>query len=360
MTLRAIDISEQDPVQRVDPGPAPRMDWLPVVELVVDDTYQRALAKSNWRVIREIAAAFSWSKFTPVIVSGLPDGRWSVIDGQHRVHAAALAGHDRVPAMISPASPAEQAAAFAAINSQRVNITIFHLFKAGLASGEAWAIDGDAAVSAAGCTLMRYPVSAATRKARQVFVLGAVRDHVRAGRRRLITAALAAITSSRAADEVDCYRSNVLAPWLAELADLSAVRRLPDADWLRGFVEDVGLVETCSNVEALRARPGLMRASGYKLARLALREKLKGYPGPRPAARVNAPRCAAPADQAGRTTIKRPAPPMAPTRHGDWTEDRDELIMASGGRYSELARLAETWGVTLQAVQSRWHRVRAT
>lgn len=45
-----------------------------------------------------------------------------------------------------------------------------------------------------------------------------------------------------------------------------------------------------------------------------------------------------------------------------WTPDRDAALAAvvrDGGGYSELARLADAWGLRMVDVQTRYHRVRA-
>ena len=42
-----------------------------------------------------------------------------------------------------------------------------------------------------------------------------------------------------------------------------------------------------------------------------------------------------------------------------WTPDRDLAVLMSGGRYSELQRLAELFDIPMQRVVARWHIVRA-
>ena len=112
--MRHIDIGSQTRPERVDPGAAPILQWIDIADLVVDDTYQRDLGRGNWKAIRRIAVAFKWSRFSPVFVSPVEGGRYAVIDGQHRAHAAAICGFPQVPCQIVPMTLEEQAASFAA------------------------------------------------------------------------------------------------------------------------------------------------------------------------------------------------------------------------------------------------------
>ena len=62
------------------------------------------------------------------------------------VHAAMMAGVKSVPAMIVPISPTEQARAFIQVNSARISMSQFNLFKAGLTANEPWALAANKAV----------------------------------------------------------------------------------------------------------------------------------------------------------------------------------------------------------------------
>lgn len=270
MSVRPIDLSQQPPVPRADPGPEPRLDWLPVEALVIDDDYQRPLGDKNWRRIRAIAARFDWARFTAISAAPRDDGTFAVIDGQHRVHAAALAGQAMVPALIVPVPVEAQAAAFASINSDRTAVSLFHLLRAGLAAGDAWAVRCDAAVSAAGCRLRTSVVSALQRKPRDVYTLGLVRDMVRLNRDAVVTRGLRAIVASDAGDDVRAYVMAVLRPWFGVLA-ASAV---PDDLDLAGFASRRDLVRLCLVISHLRAEPGRQRDSAYQLAMLAIRRAL--------------------------------------------------------------------------------------
>lgn len=44
---------------------------------------------------------------------------------------------------------------------------------------------------------------------------------------------------------------------------------------------------------------------------------------------------------------------------GNWSWERDLQILQTGGRYAEIAHLAEQWGIPTTRVVARWHLVRA-
>lgn len=199
-------------------GPRPDLAWTPIGDIVIDETYQRPLGEKNWRAIARIARAFDWGKFTPVVLAPCPDGRMALIDGQHRVHAAAAAGVGVVPSMIVAMDPAAQAEAFAWINSQVTAVTAFHILKAGIAAGTPWAVAARDCVDAAGCRLMTYNVSAASRRPRDIFALALVRSWVEQGKASGVTRALRPLAMGDAGREPVRYNARVLRPWFAAVA----------------------------------------------------------------------------------------------------------------------------------------------
>jgi len=361
MTARMIDISGIEPVESsAASSPKPDLAWVKIRSLVIDDRYQRDLGPKNISVIRRIAADFDWAMFTPVTVSimrGPRPGRekFVLIDGQHRVHAAALAGLRLVPALIVDIPPEKQAAAFAGINSQRTAVTPINMFKAALMAGEQWAVEAEAAVREAGCRLMTYNKSAAQRKPREIFAVGLIRDHVVAGRSHVVTAGLRGIASSSRGDDTRLYAVRVARPWLAALAQ---EEEFIDKD-IAAFVSEVDLVSLIDRAQIDRPRGSV--ASGYQLALGAIRAAIvafiQGNAADRPAARAAglatggrtrrwSHGCQAGTDAAGQR------------QHGQWSEERDQRLMESGGRYRELTALAEEWGLSFREVQARWHLVR--
>lgn len=259
--LRPVDIADQPSCQPAD-QPAPRLDWVAIADLAIDDSFQRPLGKSNWAAIRRIAADFRWSRFAPVLVAPLAGGRLSLIDGQHRAHAAALCGFDSVPAMIVPMAASEQAAAFAGVNGQVVRMTALHVYKAALAAGEPWALAAHAAVEAAGCRLMTSNFSQKDKRPGQVFAVALVRQVVEIGQADLLTAGLRPLVQARC--PAAAYAEAVLRPWLGAL-DRYPRRRTAD---LAGFLAGHDLVALREAATAQRRDPA---NTGVPLIRLAER-----------------------------------------------------------------------------------------
>lgn len=218
MTHRPINIEGRATVSP-SPGPAPMLQWLPVDQLVIDENYQRPLGRANWTAIQKIAANFAWSRFHPLLVAPIEGGRFAVIDGQHRAHAAMLCGIPEVPAVAVMVDVVEQAKAFAWVNSQAIRVSQHHILKASLASGEDWAIRADAAVSAAGCRLMTSNASSSDKRPGQVYCVGVIRKAIEAGHDAAVTAALAAICEvPRLGSSTASFTDFLLQPWIWAVA----------------------------------------------------------------------------------------------------------------------------------------------
>ena len=190
--MRAIDpaiTKTQLPVPTPFPGPAPMLEWVRIDKLVVDDTYQRPLTPTGVKNIRRIAEAFRWSHFAPAIIAPIEGGRFAVIDGQHRVTAAAACGFDAVPCQIIIADMAEQARAFRAVNGVVTKMSRMAIHAAAVAGGDPAALILDEACRTAGVTLLRYPVQASEQKPGQTHAVQACATCLnRYGRDTLITA----------------------------------------------------------------------------------------------------------------------------------------------------------------------------
>lgn len=128
-----------------DIGQPPELAWLPIGSCRADTRYQRTLeSRASQELIRRIADSFSWAAFQAVLAAPDNDGGWWIIDGQHRVEAARLAGVDHVPAVvIKGGDVAELARAFVTANDNRVAINQFAKHRARRVAGdpEALAID---------------------------------------------------------------------------------------------------------------------------------------------------------------------------------------------------------------------------
>lgn len=166
---RTVDLTGMDPVQPAS-QPAPQLIWVEIRDLVIDDRYQRPLIAGNRIAIKRIAADFRWSRFSPVLVAPVEGGKYALIDGQHRAHAAALCGFERVPAMVALVAPEEQALAFIEINTRQIKVRGVAIYRAALAAGEAWAAECRDRVEAAGCRLMTANWSQARKSPEWSFV----------------------------------------------------------------------------------------------------------------------------------------------------------------------------------------------
>lgn len=202
----------------VQPGTAPILQWIDIDLLLIDDSYQRPLEKGNWSSIRKIAANFDWSKFSTVFVSPVEGGKFVIIDGQHRTHAAAACGFDQVPCQIVPMSHAEQASSFAAVNGNVTKVTAWQIFKAALAAGEEWAVTARDIAEEGGCTLMTGNRPTDQKKPGQIFGIRMFRDIVEHHKRRDIVTALQVLMRTEGfCDTQDFWNASFLRPVLEAL-----------------------------------------------------------------------------------------------------------------------------------------------
>ena len=223
--MRAIDISGEEVF---NPGhqPQPRLEMVQIADLRIDELYQRELRTTGWRKIRKIASEFRWSRFTPILCAPTGDGHLAIIDGQHRVHAAALCEYVSVPAMIVDMNETEQATAFVAVNGNVTKTTTWHIFKAALAAGEDWAADSNDAVVRAGCRLMTFNSSTNMKKSGEIYAVNLVRQLVSQGHADRITAGLAALMAYDSGGRVALYSAMILRPWLTALCELDDIEGL--------------------------------------------------------------------------------------------------------------------------------------
>jgi hypothetical protein len=195
------------------------MQWLKVADLVIDDDYQRDLRKDNWTAIRRIAGRFQWSRFSPVFVAPVEGGKYAIIDGQHRTHAAALCGIEAVPCQVVQMTKEEQAASFAAVNGLVTKVTPWHILKAAVAAGEAWALDCRKVCADANCVLMMRNGSTADKKPGEIYALALVRNAVKNGHHASVTLALSGLRRSEFGKEAEAYNNEILKPLFAAVVD---------------------------------------------------------------------------------------------------------------------------------------------
>lgn len=185
-TIRHFDVTTFPPVKyETEPGEKPRQCWLRIDELCIDERYQRSVLRVGYKNIQGIARRFDWRKFTPVIVARW-EGRYYVVDGQHRTYGALLRGLSEVPCMVFDAPPSVAAEAFAAINESVTRIHKLQVFGARVAAGDPEAVAINSACREVGVEIKHYPVALMKMKPNQTQALRALlAGHERLGRQGL-------------------------------------------------------------------------------------------------------------------------------------------------------------------------------
>jgi ParB-like nuclease domain len=134
-------------------GSMPVLQWMPPKMLAVDPAYQRSIDNTSSKaLIQRIARDWDWDLCQPLVVSRRDDNQLYVVDGQHRL-AAAIARNDieQLPCFIcSLPDIAAEADRFVQFNRNRKALKPLDLWKAAVASGDANALQINAAVAAAG------------------------------------------------------------------------------------------------------------------------------------------------------------------------------------------------------------------
>lgn len=147
-----------------------QLQTVPISQLFVDSEYQRAVSQGSVKNIKRICEQFDWSKFLPVIVTQDGD-RFSIVDGQHRTTAAATIGIEAVPCYILSCTPAEAAAAFAAINGNVTPVQPIDLWFAELAAKKPSALALQRVLDASGVKVTRKKEGYLAGETRSVTVL---------------------------------------------------------------------------------------------------------------------------------------------------------------------------------------------
>lgn len=159
MTLRPVKPileAKGKTLKRAPIPPPPKVAWLNIDQLVIDETYQRALSSNGLRLIRRLVETWDWNCFKPLSVAPLDDGRYEVIDGQHTAMAAATHGSiEMLPCLVlSAETRAARSAAFVGINRDRITLTPYALYRAKLAAEDPEAVAVDEALALSGGTLL--------------------------------------------------------------------------------------------------------------------------------------------------------------------------------------------------------------
>jgi len=282
--LRPIAVSAalERPVER---GERPNLGWVEIARLRIDDRYQRPLADHGWRAINRIARNFDWTLFSVVDVAPVGNGLFAIIDGQHRVHAAAMAGVDKVPVRIVAVPVRDQARAFMGINGNVTAITPFHVLRASLAAGEPWAVEADQAIARAGCRLMVSNASTVTKNPGEIYAVQWVRglvereDQISASALAVMEVALASLRASReGGTNPAAWAHVVLRAWYSAVEGLDDWIERPSARAaLTVFLDRKGLLRMLAAAEDRRRqakRAGTPCAPVHRLLTGALQIEL--------------------------------------------------------------------------------------
>jgi hypothetical protein len=187
--MRTISLEGFEKPKAVFAGAEPVLEWLRIIDLVVDPTYQRPIGGHGRNEVNRIARSFSWFCFAPVVVSQFENGRYAIIDGQRRTTAAALVGFEKVPCQIVAATQREQAVACKALNGASVPASRMAQHAAALAASDECAIELANICARAEVNLLRYPVPVDRQSPGQTMAIGALEQcRERYGEDTLITA----------------------------------------------------------------------------------------------------------------------------------------------------------------------------
>ena len=236
MTIRPIEAAEFRAPDVHNPGPAPSLLWIPIEQLVVDESYQRRITKSGREAVQRIVDGFSWPMFSPVIVAPVEGGRYAIVDGQHRTTAAAVCGIEQVPCQVVQADRRGQARAFAAVNGNVTKITSLQVYRAAVEAGDGWAVDVDAVCRGAGLTVLRYPIQATSprRPRHSTMAIRPIQEMISRHGKDHAARVLGGIAGTALGDDPAAFGIH----WLGAVSSVVAERSDPDAA-VRAFLDDL-------------------------------------------------------------------------------------------------------------------------
>lgn len=220
-------------------GTLPILQWAMLDQLQIDPEYQRSIENGpSQALIRRIAQHWDWSLCLPLVAAKRPGlSALFVIDGQHRMAAAALRGDiAQLPCVVQDiASKADEAAAFVHLNQQRRPLSKLDIFRAAVASGDSQSTAIVAALREAGLSIAPHGNPTAW-KAGQVSNIGGIE---RAWRQHGATRTRAALTvMARGLDGQVLQYAGTIFPGVAALCASLTAKRDP-LIWMRGVEADL-------------------------------------------------------------------------------------------------------------------------
>jgi hypothetical protein len=195
--FRGVDIADFPAVSPPKLGRAPRLEWISLGDLVIDPLYQREITQGGARNIVKIAQCFDWAAFSPILVApaGLV-GKFAIIDGQHRAHAAKLIGLEHLPCQVVDIPVADQARAFGRVNDNVTKVHATARFNALVAAGDERALAIKAMTDEAGVTIVRYVQAASAMKPGHTLCTWHLETFAKSHGRATVVLALRAIVST--------------------------------------------------------------------------------------------------------------------------------------------------------------------
>ena len=197
MTFSRLDLSGLKAPPPREHGAVSQLIWVDLADCVVDREYQRDITTHSRSRVVKIAAEFDWSCFSPLIVSPVADGKYAIIDGQHRATAAMLIGETQVPEMVVIADRARQAKSFAAINGSTTKMTAQQVYRAARASKEPKIVEIDAIAAECGVHILTRKLQADLMKPGDLICVQAVVKAFEQHGAESLRAAFAAIMASK-------------------------------------------------------------------------------------------------------------------------------------------------------------------
>lgn len=256
--------------EKVTPGELPRLDWIEIARLRIDESYQRPVMQRGRKNIASIVTDFRWNRFSPLVVTPIPDDLFAVIDGQHRAIGANRLGIKKVPCQIVTVAPKEAGRIFAIINGNVTPMSPQYLFKAELASGQKWAVSLHRICKAAGLEPLTYPVQISKQKPRQTMMIGTLRHRIDRYGGEIVGLALEGMMKSPQAERPGFARS------LALDAAISAVHATPDA--LRNQEATIAALSRIDYASLSRATVVLPKEDGRGRPRYIQKPQLSTVP----------------------------------------------------------------------------------
>lgn len=163
--------------------PGAQFAWVPVPDIMIDDTYQRTLSSAK---VTDIVANFEPVTFGVVYLSRRADGTLWAIDGQHRCAAveAKYGPHatKRVPSFIlTGLSIEDEARIYYLMNRHRLQPTAYDGFRARLAFGDSVAREIKAILDQRGLAVVGGSSFRSTLRFTEIVAIAEVEQIYRAG-----------------------------------------------------------------------------------------------------------------------------------------------------------------------------------